>query len=919
MARIETDYAPITDRASTFGFTRWTKLCKANGKKPIYGVELAVTPERTAKKVTRSPFTFIATDGLRPLNALVRQATTQFRFEPLIQYDQLANLDPSLVIIPGRTAIMSQLRQLPQGANVRVLAHPSTPKAQLEWARERGIPLVAGQDNSYCAPDDRKAYEVLAGFKASAQTYPQHILSLAEMEVYAGREALAEAQKIADACQTVLEPATLVVPDRPDTLRAMCEVGAERLGCDLSDPVYAERLDRELGLIAEKEFEDYFYIIADLVEYAKKHMFVGPARGSSCGSLVCYLLGITTIDPIPFDLIFERFIDINRSDLPDIDIDFSDQRRHKVFEYLALKYGKDHIARLGTSTLYKPKSAINETAAALKIPKWKVSAFTSSIIERSSGDSRALQQVEDTFQDTDAGRKLIEEHPELALAGRLEGHPRHYSQHAAGVVVTEKPVENYVAVDAKTGAAMCDKKDAEELNLLKIDALGLTQLAIFEDCLEMIGKPRQWLFDYPLDDAAAFDVLNKGNWSGIFQFMGQSLQSIVENLNKVENFEDIVSITALARPGPLNSGGTDEWIARRNGQRPTTYLHPAFEPHLKTSLGVVIYQEQVMQIGREIGGLSWEDVTALRKAMSKSLGKEFFDTFGDRFKEGAAGLGLEKAKLDRLWDDLCAYGAWAFNRSHSVAYAYISYWCCVLKAHFPLQFAAATLSHLKDVDSQLKMLRELDREGIGYVPVDAERSTDKWQVGNGRLIGPLTNVIGIGPKVLMQTMAARQSGMELPKRTRTLLKNPKTPLDELFPVKARLEELFPEGVEEAMNIVTPISPIGDVQLNPNGQERRRVIVGKLSEINPRDMNEVGAVQRRGGKTVSGPSLYLNGVMEDDSDRVMVRINRFKYQDMGVPIINRGKAGKALYAMKGKLSDGFRMFNVDQVKYLGDLN
>jgi DNA-directed DNA polymerase III PolC len=914
MERIDTPYAPLTDRASCFGFVKWTKECKANGKRPVYGVELAVSPEPTAKKVTKSHFTFLATTSLAPLHALVRKATAQFRYEPLLSYADINNLDPTLRVFPGRQALLQRLEVERLEGQIGILHSPSTPVEQLRWATEHGLPRIASSDNYYPSPDDREAYEILCGRGASSQAFPMHILSSRELQALVGPEALANAAELASACTAELAPATLLVPDKPSSLRDMCLAGAERLGVDLSKPDYAARLDKELALIAEKQFEDYFYIIADLVNEAKKHMLVGPARGSSCGSLVCYLLGITTIDPIPFGLIFERFIDITRKDLPDIDIDFSDQHRHLAFDYLERRYGKDRVARLGTVALYKPKSAINETAAALGVPKWRTSAFTASIIERSGGDSRALQAVEDTFKDTEAGQQLLDDHPELAYASFLEGHPRHHSQHAAGVVVTQEPVEHYVAIDSRTNATHCDKKDAEELNLLKIDALGLTQLSVIEDCLRAIGKPHEWMVNYPLDDQKAFDVLNERRWAGIFQWNGNALQSLTQQ-TKVTEFEDIVTITALARPGPLSSGGATRWIDRKNGAEPVTYIHPAFEPHLSNSLGIVIYQEQVMSIGRDIGQFSWDDVTALRKAMSKSLGKEYFDQYGDRFKQGAARLGIPQEQLDKLWDDLCAYGAWAFNRSHSVAYGQISYWCCVLKAHFPVEFAAASLTHEKDSDKQLKLLREVVKEGVEYVPVDAKRSTDRWLSAEGKLIGPLTNIKGLGPKMLQEILHCRRNNMPLSKRAEKLLTQPKTPIDELDPIAKKLTVLFPDGLSSA-GIVSETTPLIEAQCT--GRKEDMVVVAKIIDINPRDHNEVGNLAKRGGRRITGPHLFLNLVIEDDTDRLLARINRFDYERVAKPIIDRGDAGNAIYGFKGRLLPDFRLIEITRAKYLGSM-
>jgi DNA polymerase III alpha subunit len=914
MACIDTPFAPLTDRASTFGFVKWQKLCKEQGKRPVYGLELAVSPEPTAKKVTKSYFTFIATDDLAPLHSLVRKATAQFRYEPLLSYEDVNAIHPSLLVFPGRQALLARIDTAALGERLNVLHSPSTPVEQLRWASEKGLKRVASSDNYFPSPEDREAYEILCGRGATSQTFAMHILSSDDLEMVAGREALDNAEQLSQLCSAELRAATLLIPDKPATLRELCIQGAQHLGCDLNDPVYAARLDKELELIEEKKYEDYFYIIADLVAEAKKWMLVGPARGSSCGSLVCYLLGITTIDPIPFGLIFERFIDITRTDLPDIDIDFSDQHRHIAFEYLENKYGKDRVARLGTVALYKPKSAINETAAALGVPKWKVSAFTASIIERSGGDSRALQAVEDTFKDTQAGQQLLDDHPELAYAGQLEGHPRHHSQHAAGVVVTQLPVEHYVAIDSRTNATHCDKKDAEELNLLKIDALGLTQLSVIEDCLRAIGKDHNWLVNYPLDDQKAFDVLNNRRWSGIFQWNGNALQSLTQQ-TQVTEFEDLVAITALARPGPLTSGSATRWIERKNGNEAVEYLHPVFEDHLNSSLGIVIYQEQIMSMGRDIGGLGWDDVTALRKAMSKSLGKEYFDQFGDRFKAGASKYGIPMVKLDKLWSDMCAYGAWCFNRSHAVAYGIISYWCCVLKAHYPVEFAAASLTHEADFDKQLKMLREMVAEGINYKPVDPKNSIDRWTVSDGHLVGPLSNIKGLGPKMLQEILHCRRNNMPLSKKAQKLLDNPVTPIDELNPVAKKLSALYPEGLSSA-GIISETTQLIDAQCT--GRKEDMVVVAKVIDINPRDHNEVGNLAKRGGRVIHGPHLFLNLVIEDDTDRLLARINRFDYERVAKPIIDKGDAGAALYAFKGKLLPDFRLIEVSRAKYLGSM-
>lgn len=918
--------APLTDRASTFGWYRWAKACRERGMEPVFGVELAVTDSLHEKKPSFDHWTFVAKGSVEPLNHLVALATEQFRYRPLLRVDQALAVVGEVSIITG-PAVGLPLDSPVAGVHIGI--GPSTPKFVARMALENGWDIAAVSDNVFTRKGDDQFYSILVGRNASEQTYPQHILSEDEWASEAerlglgeeGRErALRASSSILGGCSATLSKASLPHFEADQTLREQCEDGARALGVDLSYPVYAERLDRELSLIEEKGYEDYFFIVGDLVRWARKEMMVGPARGSSCGSLVCYLLGITTVDPIPFGLIFERFIDINRNDMPDIDIDFSDQERHRVFKYIEGKYGSERVARLGTVAMYQPRSALTEVGTALQIPKWECDAVLESLIERSSGDSRALHTMEDTLRTMGAGKRLLEKYPEVEVVTRFEGHPRHYSQHAAGVVISSEPTAKYVAVDHRTGATMCDKKDAEGgFNLLKIDALGLTQLSIFEDALKMAGLPKDHLETLPLDCPEAFEVLNKGLWSGVFQFMGMALQSITKEIT-VDSFEDIVSITALGRPGPMASGGTQEWINRKNGVHSVTFPHPVFEPYLKETMGIVIYQEQVMEIGRNVGDLDWGQVTALRKAMSKSLGKEFFDQFGDPWKKGAIAKGVNPEAANKIWDDLCAYGAWSFNKSHSVAYGLISYWCCWLKAHYPVEFAAATLTHAKTTDAQLKILREMKAEGIDYVPVDPALSGEKWTVGlhEGRkkLIGPLSSVKGIGPKLVKSILSARARGEPMPSRAEKLLENPVTNVDSLYPIRDAFDRLIPD--REAAGIVTPPTDIIDAQSRDYDQQF--LFLCTPTNINPRDENEAVKIAKRGYEIKNGPTQSLNLQLTDDTDTIFGLISRFDYDRMGQQIVDRGRPGKALYAIKGTMraKSSFRMIMIQRIKYIGDI-
>ena len=341
--------APIADRMSTFGFVKWTKLC-GDDIQPVYGVEIACVPELGTKRPASDYWCFLAKEKVSALHDLIWMATRNPDKEPALTYAQAMGAE-GVIKITGERLLLDRLPAYVERNDFYFGLSPATPRGLYNAAKAAGLPMVAMNCNTYTNTTDREFYRVAIGWRSSGQSYPQHILSDEEWSLALSRfvplderqDCIMERHRLLMQCNAKLEKATLLAPERPMTLRAMCEAGAADLGVDLSDPVYKARLDRELDMIATKNFEDYFYIVADMVQFAKSKMVVGPGRGSSSGSLVCYLLKITAIDPIPYGLLFERFIDITRNDLPDIDIDFSDERRHLVFEFAeqlkgALKY-----------------------------------------------------------------------------------------------------------------------------------------------------------------------------------------------------------------------------------------------------------------------------------------------------------------------------------------------------------------------------------------------------------------------------------------------------------------------------------------------------------------------------------------------------------------------------------------------------
>jgi hypothetical protein len=1156
---------PISDRDSTFGFVSATKIAKATGLRPVYGAELGVA-RALGDKPRVDHWTFFAINSLRSLNELVTEATSnrgKNKKPCLTLADALSAKD--VVKIVGETDNLDNID--PETPRLFVSLSPGTPIGMFKKATKLGFSFVAQSDNRYPTIADREVYRVALGFRADTRAYPQHVMSDDEWRESVAHlpgvdsaidQAVSNRNACLSFCKAEMRQATLFSPVKEKTLRQMCVDGAKMLGVDLKDHVYAERLDRELNLIDDKKFEDYFYILADIIGWARQRMIVGPARGSSCGSLVCYLTGITTIDPIPYGLLFERFIDKSRPDLPDIDVDFSDVSREKVFAYAEEKFGQEFVAKLGNVNSFQPRSALNQIGIGLKIPQWLISRVAEGAVKRAQGDSRAAFTIEDTFAATEAGKQMLAEYPESVMAAKLEDHPSAAGRHAAGIVITKEPINEFVAISGDSRTTMCDKKDAEALNLLKIDALGLTQLSIFERTLEQIGVPpvSGWLEkNVPLDDPMAFDVINQKKYNGIFQFIGSTVQSLAQEM-VLEKFDDVVAITALARPGPIGSGQADTWLKRRTGKESVTFPHPLFETALAKTYGIFVYQEQVMKICREVGDLSWDEVNALRRAMSKSLGQEFFDQYGNKFKKGAVEKGVPKATVDRVWEELCQYGAmclsgdtvlinphpnqnkrkkftlkelfecggklngqkpkkqklfsmqdgtinpnsivnvfssgkretwlvevdsgekiratmehrffcpdgqyrqlkniasgsavmmmgqtrlppsrsmkkkgrggqnwwpkfkagepllkrqiaklkkiykrcqvckiapyqhvhhidkdrtnnsfdnllpvcvkchrkihgkWtrigksariahvvsvsdpkiedtydvamkaphhnfvangfvvhnSFNESHSVAYGLVSYWSMWLKARYPLEFAAATLEFEDDPDKQIPLLRELKKEGVAYVSVDVDKSTDRWQVDreNSRLIGPLTNIDGFGVKTVSEIMSCRSRGIPLRPAILKRLDAAKTSIDSLYPVQDRVSQLYPDL--RAANIVT--EPTSIINVQPE-DKRPVVIIGVAKKINHSDENNPLKIAKRGGKVYSGPHIALNLFIQDDTDEILCRVFRWDYEKIGKEVFERGRAGKAIYAIKGSIPDwaSFRMIQIDQIKYIGDM-
>ena len=925
LAQLSGPYAPITDRASSYGWVRWDKAARDAGFIPVYGVELAVTPVVAAKRPLFDYWVFYSLTGsLQPINNLISLAYENFRYQPLVPVWDALRL-PDLAKVVGRRTPKRWLEAGRMAGEGYYAAGPGITLPRAHAYAECALEPILACDNHWPDENGIAPYEIISGRNSERQTWPQGVMSKVEIERYLKEQGWPKSiikkagsnadQLLKTASKAQLRKATLPTPNITEHgLRELCNIGiAKKYQVKGSwTKGHKARLAKELDLIERKGYENYFLIVADICIWARRRMLVGPARGSSCGSLVCYLLDITTIDPIPYGLIFERFVDINRDDMPDIDIDFPEHRRNEVIEYMRQSYGSEHVSKLGTVAIYRPRSALKETSSAIGVPKGFIEPVLNSIIERSSGDARALDTLEDTLQTMEPGKALLEAHPEMRVATALEGHPRHSSSHASAIVLTSTNIDEHAPFNPRDSVMMLDKKDAEELNILKVDVLGLTQLSILEYAMELAGEDVRDLYHIPLGDKQAFQLLRDKRYYGVFQFNGQTMLACAKRTD-ILDLNDIAIMIAISRPGPMASGNADKWIEYRK-KNTKVNMPEMLRPMLDHTYGIPIYQEQVMEIGRQIGGLSWGDVTALRKAMSKSLGREYFDQFGDPWKRGAIAKGMDKDYADKLWDDLCVYGSFGFNKSHCIAYGMISYWCAYVKSRWPVQFAAATLSYEHDIERQRIILREIVEDGIEYLPFDAEISDNLWKVDGNRVIGPLSNIRGIGPKMTKTILGARARKEPLSDALRKRLECGTTDLDSLYPVQDAYARLVPEPL--ARNIITEPTRLREIE---DGMTEGTVLVIAVPvKINPRDANEEINVVKRGHRIENGPTNYLVLRLRDDTGEMIGIVPRYSYDRIGHNIVQRGGANKVLYALKGEVTElgTSKLIMVDAVKYLG---
>jgi DNA polymerase III alpha subunit len=863
--------AGIVDN-NTWGHVPWFKACKDADIQPLLGASCAICDDDVPLRMW-----FLAKNkkGLIELYNLLSQShhqklkTKRGPIPRLYRHDVLS-LSPDIIKFAGEMTDDKFLKRIKAVIDLDPSSRILNQRKKT-IAKEHKLQLVNVSDNSYVYEEDADIFDITA--KAGLKMTPQHILDELPNQTYA--------KKIATMCKK------LELPRAPDLsvegdLEALCKKGIKHRKIKWVKR-YKDRLRYELDLIKSKNYESYFIIVADMVQYAKKHMLVGPSRGSAAGSLVCYLSRITEIDPMEHDLYFERFIDVTRKDLPDIDLDFPDRKRHLVFEYMAKKYGVSNVAHIGTINKYKPRSALIQVCKALGIPPSATGAVKVAMIERSSADARASQCLEDTFNSTTPGQEFIKQYPQAKAAYLLEGHASHTGIHAAGLLVSVDEINNYAVVDDK-GIAHIEKHAAEYLNLLKIDVLGLRTLTILEDS----GIDVDW-YGLKFNDKKAIDIFNDELLCGIFQFDGEAMRSI-SKLIKFKNLSDIDAVTALARPGPFRGGVTRKYIERKNGKKYKP-IHPKVEEQMSETFGLPIYQEQTLAICRQIGLFDWEGITIIRKAMSKSYGQEFFQKYKARFIEGAASQNIPEDIADETWELINAMGAWQMNKAHTRSYAVISYWCAYLKAHYHLEFAASVLRNTLWEDRIILLLREMKNEGVDYVPFDVNKSELNWSAKDGKLYGGFTVLKGIGEITAKKFIEARNAKKLTPKQLEKI-NSATNPYSNIFPFHSNYENYYTSpqehGIAGDVCDIKDINTAGDVPHNEG-----RVFLAELIHKNARNINEDVFVKKRNGKIEGPPLEFVDVRLRDDTGTIGGRVDRFRHERIGKELLENVPTGAHL--------------------------
>ena len=812
----------ITDHGTMFGVIDFYNQATKAGIKPIIGCECYLAPRRLTDKTPLDSkginhLILLARDqdGYNNLCKLATVAQLQgFYYKPRIDKEALRAHSQGLIAMSAclhgeipRRITENRLEDAENAAreyqsifgednfflevqNNGIDDQERVNAALKDMSSRLGIPLVASNDCHYLEKEDVRAHGVLLCIQTGKtihdanrfkfETDQLYFKSPHEMQQYFKDYpgSIENTFKIADRCHVEFDFNTYHFPkyesddrlDVDDLFQKKVNEGFEerfeqlkQRNPDLHRPIYEERLEYEIGVIKSMGFAGYFLIVSDFIRYAKKNGIpVGPGRGSAAGSLIAFALNITDLDPLEHGLIFERFLNPSRISMPDIDVDFCINGREKVFKYVTDRYGGgDFVAQIITFGKLKPRAVIRDVGRALDIPLKDVDTIAKLVPDvLNIGLNDAIKQ-EARLQ------KMIKTRPEVddlfKICRVLEGLPRHASTHAAGVVIGDKPLVEYLPLyRGKKGEVVTqfDMKKVEQIGLVKFDFLGLRNLTVIENTLKLIrrqGKQAPDLMTLDLEDAPTYQLLSSGDTTGVFQLESSGMKDLLVRM-KPASFADVVALVALYRPGPLNSGMVDEFVERKHGRKKVTFLVPELEPILRETYGVIVYQEQVMKIAGELADYSMAEADGLRKAMGKKI-TQIMAEHRDRFVKGAVQNNIPKEKAEEIFNQMETFGEYGFNKSHSAAYALIAYQTAFLKAHFAVEFMAALLtSEMSHSEHVVKYIDECRRHDITVLPPSINNSEKEFTVAHGNIHFGLVAVKNVGESAIDVIVQARLEG-----------------------------------------------------------------------------------------------------------------------------------------------------------------
>lgn len=814
----------MTDHGNMFGAMKFYKKAKQHGIKPILGCEAYITPgSRFERAMTQRGgaahhITLLAKDftGYQNLSRLLSTAYIDgFYYKPRIDKDALAEHAEGLIALSGclkgepnghimhddmkqAADAIDSYRQIlgPDNYYLEIMAHGLEPqnkvnKQLIAFGKDMNVPLVATNDCHYLRAGDAIPHDILLCI-GTGKSYndpkrmrydPQQYYVKSPEEMYElfheHPEACRRTLEIAERCNLDLPFDSLMLPlyETPDDLslddylehvvqeglKARLQAHQQSRGTlPYPESDYQARLHKELDIIRTCGYSGYFLIVWDFIRHARDEGIpVGPGRGSAAGSLVAYALRITDVDPLEYDLLFERFLNPERVSMPDIDIDFCMDRREEVIQYVTEKYGKDNVAQIITFGTMLAKGVLRDVGRTLDMSYNDVDRIAKLVPNRLGITLNDAIQEEPRLQEMQAQDPKVGQLIESSR--RLEGLTRHASVHAAGVVIAPEPLRNVVPLyrspKGEEVVTQYTMDDVEDMGLLKMDFLGLRTLTVIQNALLMIRENHGIDLDIdnvPLDDEPTYQLLSDGRTQGVFQFEGSGLRDLLRKLQP-SVFEDLVAVVALYRPGPLGSGMVDDFVERRHGRREIEYELPELEPILRSTYGVIVFQEQVMQIATTLAGFTLAGADLLRRAMGKKKAEVMAEQ-REYFVKGSIENGFPEDKAGKIFDLIAYFAGYGFNRSHSVCYALIAYQTAYLKAHYPREFMAALItSDMDNTDKVMRYIGECRDLGCSVLPPDINSGFAGFTVGGENVRFGLGAIKGVGQNAITSVVAEREA------------------------------------------------------------------------------------------------------------------------------------------------------------------